>query len=315
MTLIGFECFFDFRHGSVYHIRDMRSSLGRAIPIHKRHSFGRGPLEEYQVPSWCKFALKNFFFRVKSRVIDYILAFQTNAIEMDLDCGSRAHNTVVNAFGNDSQSVVTDRFHPKGMQVWNVRYFGKLFPREFPDLGFALDRHVLGPFLRVLLRSVTCLDSKLYRKHVCQLDTEPVLATSCSSASIVIVASAEQMSKHEFWDVYLVLGVNLDRDPSAVIQHGNLVCFLVDNYSDFRHSVVLDTVVNSIVQYFFENVLERRCSSNYLFTNFRRFAVSDPRFFNDARSRSNVHAWSVKNMFALVEFLVRLFQGFWWHCR
>mmetsp|Transcript_58836 Transcript_58836/g.168974 ORF Transcript_58836/g.168974 Transcript_58836/m.168974 type:complete len:955 (+) Transcript_58836:1131-3995(+) len=254
----------DRLHNLVRDVRHVRASADGADGVHEAHlveaSLGQADADLPTLPALLvdrghPDPGEKIEVRVVLETFDVqLLSVQVNRAFL----GCRPSN-VVHTLGKQRNDVVVQGRHAELGKVWlecNPREGGIL---ASDNLRRPLFRHVVLVGLGELLLPIACFHRELRGEHVAKLRAITVATTDNFAVGVVVVVAGKQVSENHLWDVDLVLLVNHNWQPSAVVHHRDGVVLGVNIDLQRVHALgVPHQVVSSIHNDLIKDLVEGR---------------------------------------------------------
>mmetsp|Transcript_63107 Transcript_63107/g.116381 ORF Transcript_63107/g.116381 Transcript_63107/m.116381 type:complete len:222 (+) Transcript_63107:2963-3628(+) len=192
-----------------------------------------------QLPSLPDFCMSVSLSRMEvSTIIDKAFDRELLAIKLDSAALTAGAGHVIHALAHKVDNVCLQLLHAKLLEVWPELDARVRLTRASLDLRLAFPAHVRGPLLPIKLTTAGCLNNKLLREYVRQLGPKSVAATSDLLLSVIVVVTGQQVAKDHLGYIDLVLLVDLDGQPFAIVPHLDALLLHVNINFDAIHVLV-----------------------------------------------------------------------------
>mmetsp|Transcript_67061 Transcript_67061/g.190245 ORF Transcript_67061/g.190245 Transcript_67061/m.190245 type:complete len:214 (-) Transcript_67061:315-956(-) len=181
------------------------------------------------------------------------------AVEVHLATAMRGRCHIVGPPAHEGDDIVLQGRHPEAREVGEERHLSEVL-RGGLDLRLVGYRHVLLPHLLVVLPTagVGRLHFKPLGEDVRELGSVTVAPASDLPLAVVVVVAGQQLAKDKLGHVALVLLVDRDRQPLAVVPDSDEAACAVDLDADRVLRSGPHQVVRSVDQDLVENLVQGR---------------------------------------------------------
>mmetsp|Transcript_87667 Transcript_87667/g.256283 ORF Transcript_87667/g.256283 Transcript_87667/m.256283 type:complete len:460 (-) Transcript_87667:94-1473(-) len=296
-------------HELVDHMLHVGSTLGRADRVHKGAVLEAVAIRSgnEQLPSLADVRVHVALCRVKeAAVVGEVLHRELLSVQEDGAALVAGAGNVVDSLPHEVDRVGFQLGHAELRKVWPELHAREVFAGVLLDLWLVLPAHVASPLLVVELPLACRLYDEAVAENVGQLCAKPVAASSDLLLGVVVVVTGQQVAEDEFWHIHLVLLVNLDRQPLAVVHDFDPLLLRVNLHFDRVHVLVPLQVVRGIHEDLVKYLVECRDIGDLAGFHFLFPAVPHPERVILLLHRSNICVWSQEDVLYLGLLLVNL---------